>query len=272
MSFESTYSWILIFAFSAMLLNSIGIWVIYTSKEWAERFLEHFMCFAAGTLIASALIIAFPQAVAQTSHAGTAALAGFLFMFFSSQIIKKRSQKPQLALGLTALEGIAIHSFVDGVIYTVTFSVSTLIGFVAGTGLVVHEFAEGVITYSVLLKGGIPKRKAVLYAFFAAALTTPVGAVIAYPVVKLLSPPVLGMALGFVVGVLIFTSAAHLLPEVQEHQKKHSYLAFLAGVALAILDQSLGPLMASRFCYTMCRFPLKELFGARAYRFGKSYY
>jgi hypothetical protein len=29
-------------------------------------------------------------------------------------------------------------------------------------------------------------------------------------------------------------SAAHLLPEAREHEKEHSTLAFLAGVALAL--------------------------------------
>jgi zinc transporter ZupT len=46
---------------------------------------------------------------------------------------------------------------------------------------------------------------------------------------------VLGLALGFVCGVLIYISAAHLLPEARGYEKKHSALAFLAGVALAIL-------------------------------------
>jgi len=41
--------------------------------------------------------------------------------------------------------------------------------------------------------------------------------------------------LGFVVGVLIYLSASHLLPEAREHEKKHSSWAFLAGVVLALL-------------------------------------
>ena len=54
--------------------------------------------------------------------------------------------------GITAIEGIGIHSFIDGIIYTVTFSASTMTGVLAGVGLVAHEFAEGVIVFSVLLQ------------------------------------------------------------------------------------------------------------------------
>jgi hypothetical protein len=33
----STFTWISIFALSAMLVNSVGIWVIYKNKDWAEK-------------------------------------------------------------------------------------------------------------------------------------------------------------------------------------------------------------------------------------------
>jgi zinc transporter ZupT len=44
----------------------------------------------------------------------------------------------------------------------------------------------------------------------------------------------MGLALGFVGGVLIYVSASHLLPEAREHEKFHSQTAFLLGVLLAV--------------------------------------
>jgi len=231
----STYSWIILFAFSAMLVNSLGIWFIYKHREWAENSKEYFMCFAAGVLITSPLIMAFPQAIIKNSNAGLAALAGFIFMFFSNRIIKHRTKQPELAFGITALEGIGIHSFIDGIIYTVTFSASTIVGVLAGVGLIAHEFAEGIITFSFLVKGGVAAKKAIIYAFLVASLTTPVGALVAYPFISHLSDPVLGLALGFVVGVLIYVSASHLLPETRINEKHHSYLTFLGGVCFSLL-------------------------------------
>ncbi len=231
----STFSWITIFALSAAVVNTIGIFIIFKNSKWAEKTKEYFMCFAAGVLISSPLILAFPEAIEKTEYAGFAALVGFLFMFFSNKFIKYRSKQKELAFGITAVEGIGIHSFLDGVIYTVTFSVSVAVGLLAGIGLVIHELAEGIITFSVLVKGGIKRKKAMLYAFFVAALTTPIGAFVAYPFVKNLNSSVLGLALGFVVGVLVYVSASHLLPETREHEKKHSTFAFLAGVLLALL-------------------------------------
>ncbi|HHU12239.1 MAG TPA: zinc/iron permease, partial [Clostridiaceae bacterium] len=67
------------------------------------------------------------------------------------------------------------------------------------------------------------------------ALTTPIGAFFAYPFISRMDNSVLGLALGFVVGVLIYLSASHLLPEVKEHGKKHAYWAFLIGILLGIV-------------------------------------
>jgi len=231
----NTFIWIAIFAISAAIINALGILTIYKYKELAKKAKAYFMCFAAGVLISVPLMSAFPEAVEKNNYAGFFALLGFLFMFFSNKVIQHKTKQKSLAFGITAVEGIAIHSFVDGMIYAVTFSTSILTGFLAGTGLVIHEFAEGIITFSVLIEGGLNKRKAFLYALFVSSLTTPLGAFVAYPVVSKLSQSILGLALGFVVGVLIYISASHLLPEARGHEGKHSFLAFLAGVALALL-------------------------------------
>ena len=229
-----TFAWVAIFAISAAVVNSIGIIAVYRSKGWAEKAKTYLMCFAAGVLISTPLTFALPNAVERNYYAGFAALIGFLFMFVGNKIIQSRTKQKTLAFGITAVQGIGLHSFVDGVVYAVTFNASILIGVLSGIGLVLHELAEGVITYSLLVSGGIKRERAVWYAFFVAALTTPIGAFVAYPFVSKLSDSVLGLALGFVVGVLIYVSASHLLPEARGHEEKHSTWAFLAGVALAL--------------------------------------
>lgn len=161
----TTFQWITIFAISSAIINSIGIITIYKYKEWTEKVKNYFMCFAAGILISSPLILALPQALEKNPYAGFAALVGFLFMFFSNKIIKERSRKEELAFGITAIEGIGIHSFVDGIIYSVTFSVNIFIGLMSGIGLVIHEFAEGVITYTFLVNGGLKEKKSTFLCF-----------------------------------------------------------------------------------------------------------
>ncbi|MGE4568216.1 MAG: ZIP family metal transporter [Bacteroidales bacterium] len=231
---STTFAWIALFAVLAALVNGLGIFILYTYKEWALRSKPYFICFAAGVLISTPLMLALPQAIEKNFYAGSMALVGFLFMFFSNNLIKKLTKKEVLAFGIVAAEGLAIHSFIDGVIYAITFSISILAGFLAATGLVIHEFAEGIITYTLFLKGGVSEKRAIVYAFLVAGLTTPLGAFLAYPLIDQLNEDALGLMLGFVSGVLIYISAAHLLPEARGEEKKHSGIAFLSGVGVAI--------------------------------------
>ena len=75
-----TFTWISIFAIGAMIVNSVGIWFVYKNISWAEKNKEFFMCFAAGVLITTPLLIAFPQAIGKNPNSGIAALMGFVFI------------------------------------------------------------------------------------------------------------------------------------------------------------------------------------------------
>ena len=81
MSDQNAFLWILLFAFGAMLVNSVGIYVIWKNSRWAMKVLEYFMCFAAGMLIASPLIMAFPNAIAKNGSAGIAANSIIVFLY-----------------------------------------------------------------------------------------------------------------------------------------------------------------------------------------------
>jgi len=231
---DNTFMWIALFAISAAVVNGVGIFIIFRFRSWAEKAKVYFMCFAAGVLISTPLMLALPQAIEKNFYAGFMALLGFLFMFFSNELIKHLTKKEVLAFGIVAAEGIGIHSFIDGIIYTVTFSISILTGILAATGLVIHEFAEGIITYTLFLKGGVKDKTAMFYAFLTAGLTTPLGAFVAFPLVRKMNEANLGLMLGFVAGVLIYVSASHLLPDARGEEKKHSSMAFLCGVGLAL--------------------------------------
>lgn len=229
-----TFMWVASFAVLAALVNGLGILAIAQHRRWAETAKTYFMCFAAGVLISTPLMLALPQAIQKNFHAGFMAAGGFLFMMFSNRLAQYHTRKKSVAFGIIVAEGIGIHSFMDGVIYAVTFSASITTGLLSATGLVVHEFAEGVITYLVFMEAGATRTRSVLYALLVASLTTPLGAFVAYPFVGRLSQSHLGLMLGFTAGVLIYVSASHLLPEATGENKQHSLLAFVGGVGLAV--------------------------------------
>ncbi|MBE9508083.1 MAG: ZIP family metal transporter, partial [Chloroflexi bacterium] len=138
------------------------------------------------------------------------------------------------AVGIIPMLGIGFHSFIDGVIYSVTFNVSILTGVLAAIGMVLHEFPEGIVTFVLLEQGGFSRRKSAVYAFLAAAISTPLGTLVSYPFINNIEQSTLGILLAISAGALVYVGASHLLPAVERENKKYSILAMAAGVLVAV--------------------------------------
>jgi zinc transporter ZupT len=131
--------------------------------------------------------------------------------------------------------GIGIHSFIDGVIYSVTFNVSIFTGILAAIGMVLHEFPEGIITFLLLQRGGFSRKKAIVWALIAAAFSTPLGTLISYPFIHRIDREILGLMLAFSAGVLLYVGATHLLPAVEHEGRRLTVLSLLAGILVAVV-------------------------------------
>lgn len=236
------FHWVAGIAILDGAVNGLGITAIFNYREWAENNEYYFMCFAAGVLISVPLLHILPKAMAMNDRAGIFALIGFLFLFFSNRLVNKYTEERGTAFGAVAALGIGIHSFIDGVVYAVTFQASIIMGLLAAIGMVTHEFSEGVITFLVLQKTELKKKAVFAYAFFIAALTTPIGAFVTYPFVRDLKESRLGLLVGLSGGVILYVGASHLLPEATERGEEHSLWAFLGGVTVAV-----GILVAKTF-------------------------
>jgi ZIP family zinc transporter len=156
-----------------------------------------------------------------------------LFDRFVTVFVCDRPATRDYAIGLVPMMGIGLHSFIDGIIYSVTFSVSALTGALAAIGMVLHEFPEGIFTYVLLLRGGLGERSAAWGALLAAALTTPAG-MASCSVVRRIEPNVLAALLATSAGALIYVGASHLLPTAERDPRRYSLLALGLRVLVAV--------------------------------------
>ena len=166
-------------------------------------------------------------------------LAGYfglhLFNRFVNVFVCDKDKNVHYAIGLVPMLGIGFHSFIDGFIYSITFTVSIFTGVLTSIGMVLHEFPEGIITYLLLLRAGFGKRKSLMLAFIAAALTTPVGMFVSYPYIIRIDESILGLLLSLSAGSLIYVGASHLLPQSETEHKKFSLIALGTGVLVAVI-------------------------------------
>ena len=223
----------------AALVTTLGIYVIRRFERWGRDNMIYFICFAAGALISVSFLHIIPKAFVMNVDAPIYLFAGYLslhlFNRFINAFVCDKKGDEQYGIGLVPMVGIGFHSFIDGFIYAITFTVSIFTGWMAATGMVLHEFPEGIITYLLLVRGGFRERKALLLAFIAAAVTTPAGMLVSYPYISRIDQPLLGALLAFSAGALVYVGATHLLPQAEAEHKKFSLLALCAGILVAVI-------------------------------------
>jgi zinc transporter ZupT len=219
-------------------MTTAGIVVIRRFEPWGRRNMTYFACFAAGVLISVSFLHIIPTAFAMSARAPLYLLSGYLLMHgvnrFLTAYVCDRPETADYAIGLVPLLGIGFHSLIDGVIYSITFTVSLFTGVLAAIGMVLHEFPEGIVTYLLMLRGGFAKRNALVFAFIAAALTTPLGTLISFPVISQIERPVLGALLSLSAGALIYVGATHLLPRAEREPRRFSLIALGTGIVVAV--------------------------------------
>jgi zinc transporter ZupT len=228
--------------FGASLLagavTSGGIFAIRRYETWARQNTTYFACFAAGVLIAVSFLHMMPASLAMNAQAPLFLFAGYLLMHlinrFLTAYVCDKPETAEYALGLIPLLGIGFHSFLDGVVYSIGFSVSALTGVLVALGMVLHEFPEGIVTYALLIRSGFSARQSQRLAFIAAALTTPLGTLMSYPFVSRIDASVLGLLLALSAGTLIYVGATHLLPRAEREPRRFSLVALAAGIGVAV--------------------------------------
>ncbi len=233
----NTFGAVMAASFLACGITTAGIYLISRYAGWAKRRAVHFQSFAAGVLISVAFVHLVPKSFSMVDSSPLFFLAGFLALYLSNRFLTLHAHngavRPEAAVGLIPMIGIGLHSFVDGIIYAVTFRVDLFTGALAATGMILHEFPEGVVVFVLLTRGGFASRKAFLLAFLAAGLSTPLGALVSYPFISRVHPLQLGALLALSAGALIYVGATHLLPQVERENPRYSVLTLATGIAVS---------------------------------------
>lgn len=235
----STFWAVLLASLLACLVTSIGIYVIFKYEQWGNKNIAYFISFAAGVLISVSFIHIIPKSFSMNQNAPVYLLLGFMGMYLINRFINimvcHDRNCDNLAIGVIPMIGIGLHSFIDGVIYSVTFNVSIFTGVLTAIGMVLHEFPEGIVTFLLLERAGFSHKKSILFAFLAAALSTPIGTLVSFPFIQSISSSSLGILLAVSAGALVYVGATHLLPAVEKEAKKYTIFSLMAGIAIAVL-------------------------------------
>jgi ZIP family zinc transporter/zinc and cadmium transporter len=218
------------YAVAAALANVVGALAVTSGARWSVRALDRLLAFAAGFLLSVAFVDLLPEAFARSGHTGAAvALGAYLLVHLTQHSIgrhfhfgEERHTVSRVTSG-SALIGLLLHTFVDGVAVASGLLVSGAVGALVFVGVLLHKLPEGLAISSLFLAAGA-SRGAAVAAAGALGVATILGVALTGQIAGLQT---YGMAIS--AGVTIYVGASNLVPELQKRGGWETPLSFMAG-------------------------------------------
>ena len=230
----------LVYALVAALGNVAGALAVTRRAARELVLIEHFVAFGAGFMLAVALVELLPEAFARSGAAAPGlVLAGYLAVHLTQHTLTphfhfgEETHAVNRVAGTSALVGLLLHTFFDGVAIASAFLVRPALGVMVFIAIFLHKLPEGVTVSSLMVAGGRTGGQAVTAAAMLGVATL-AGVVLTDQVSFLVRH---GLALS--AGVTIYVAASNLVPEFQGKRGWKLPVAFFAGAAAFVVTKLL---------------------------------
>ncbi len=221
-------------------ISLVGVLTLALNKNLLNRVMVVMVSFAAGSLLAAAFLDLIPEAagLVDMKVLMPAVLAGIVTFFVIERILhwhhfhaEESDVHPFTYLNLV---GDGMHNFMDGIAIAASYMVSIPTGIATTIAVIAHEIPQEISDFSILIHGGLTRKKALLFNF-GSALTAFFGAAVVLVCAEC-SLTWGGQLAGFAAGGLIYIATADLVPEIhKEHRLKKAIaqmVAFCLGIAV----------------------------------------
>ena len=223
----------LVYALVAASANVLGAAAVTSRARWSMRALDVMVALSAGFMIAVSVGELLPEAIQRGGRAAAlAALAGYLLVHLTQHTFARHfhfgeeTHEVNASVSASALVGLLLHTFFDGVAIASGFEVSAALGFLVFMAILLHKLPEGLAISSLFLAAGAGRRAA-LGAAAALGVATVAGVLLTQYVGGLRT---YGLALS--AGVTLYVAASNLVPEFQSKLGWRMPVSFFAGCAL----------------------------------------
>lgn len=222
--------WILLIGASLVgsLFSLVGGLLLLSKKISVHRVQRIAVPFAAGALLAAAMLELLPEAVEQSEAISVTmalVLSGFVLFFVLERFLgwfhhhhehgkatvggkRGRSVRSLIVIGDT------LHNAIDGMVIGAAFLADPTVGIITTIAIAAHEIPQEIGDFGVLLSLGM-RRRNVLLVNIASALITVVMAAVVFGLGGALSSlePIL---LALAAGMFIYIAASDLVPTIHE--------------------------------------------------------
>ncbi len=252
---SATFIQLLIFGIVAALANVLGGLILFPPgiHQSLKKILTYILALGAGFMLSVVFIDILPEVVElwqkkENSFTSDALISPMILLLVGYLLTQffEHTIAPHFHLGeevhsdhlistksvYTAVGGLLIHTFFDGVSIAAAAQVDFKVGILVFLAILLHKFPEGFTIASMILAAGKGFRE-VLIGTSLLGLMTLIGVLLFY----LIGPAVgfsVAYALPLASGVTLYVAASDLIPEVNHHGGKRPLvsLSVFAGVAL----------------------------------------
>lgn len=221
----------LAFGVAAALGNVVGALAVVRHERRSLRAIEAGLAFGAGFMLAVALLGVLPEVLRASPAEALYVLAGYLTVHLAQHVLTphfhfgEETHRVSASAGVSAVLGLTLHTFFDGVAIASGFLVSGQLGVLLFLAVMLHKLPEGVTIASVMLAGGQTRARAVGAAAILGTATV-VGVLLTDQLGALAHH---GLALS--AGVTLYVAASNLVPEFQGKRGGLTAVAFFGGAA-----------------------------------------
>lgn len=229
------------YALAAAMANILGAVAVTSRTRWTLRAHDATLSFAAGFMVSVAIADLLPEAIAVGgASAATVALVGYLLVHLTQHTLARHfhfgeeTHEVSEVVSVSALIGLLLHTFVDGVAVASSVRVSPTLGALVFVAVLLHKFPEGLAISSLFLAAGAGRARALLAAASLGGAT--ILGVLLTDVVPALSSNGLALA----AGVTLYVGASNLVPEFQSKGGWRNPASFFVGCGVYFLARQLA--------------------------------
>jgi zinc and cadmium transporter len=221
------------------LANLIGAMAVVRRERKGLALIEAFIAFGAGFMLAVVVIDMLPEVFRTSADAALYVLLGYFAVHLAQHVLiphfhfGEETHQVSRAAGVSALIGLLLHTFFDGVAIASGFLVSRPLGILLFIAVFLHKLPEGVTMASLMLAGGQSKGRAI-----GAAATLGLATVLGVLVTRW-AAPLATHGLAIAAGVTLYVAASNLVPEFQAKRARVTAIAFFGGGACFFLTKAL---------------------------------
>ena len=233
-----------------------GMLLVSAAHRFNERLLKYLVALGAGFMLAAVFLEIIPETLnlwtagrsgASLAHSPQVVtpmallLAGYLLVQFFEHTLAPHFHfgeethaeallRPSAAY--TAIGGLMIHTFFDGVSIGAAFQLDLRAGLLIFIAILLHKLPEGFTGASIMLAAGRGARAA-RGATMAIGAATFVGV---FSISLLLSsfPNIVAYAFPFSAGVTLYVAASDLIPEVNHKERRNPMVSIIVFVGVAL--------------------------------------